>query len=110
MDFIGRNIKCLREANGFTQQNIADYLEIKRSAYSNYETDAREIPFKYLEKLATLFGCDLDVLLSENEEDLKGMLICAFRADTLDNKDLKAIAEFKDFVLNYLKISKLIKQ
>ncbi|MBR1774835.1 MAG: helix-turn-helix transcriptional regulator [Bacteroidales bacterium] len=108
MDYIARNIKSLREANSFTQQHVADFLGITRSAYGNYELNSREIPFKYLERLANLFGCDLDVLISEDEAVLKDMLVCAFRTDDIDTQDLQTISEFKKVVFNYLKISRLI--
>lgn len=105
---VAKNIKLCREANGFTQQNIADFLNIERSTYSNYELGTREIPFEYLEKLADLFGCNLEDLLQEDESAVKNMLVSAFRVTSLDKLDLKAIAQFKDIVKNYLKISKLL--
>ena len=33
----GRNLKALREANGYTQEKMAEYLGLGRSAYANYE-------------------------------------------------------------------------
>ena len=33
------NLKSLREKKGVSQQAVADYLEITRQAYSNYEND-----------------------------------------------------------------------
>ena len=32
---IGRNLKTLRDANGYTQEKVSDYLGIGRSAYAN---------------------------------------------------------------------------
>ena len=55
---IARNIKLMREASGFTQQHVADFLGIQRSTYSNYETGDRELPLSVMEKLADLYGCD----------------------------------------------------
>ena len=39
---IGRNLKLLREANSFTQDQVASFLGINRSIYSNYESGDRE--------------------------------------------------------------------
>ena len=36
-EVIGRNLKVLREANDLTQEQMASYLSIGRSAYANYE-------------------------------------------------------------------------
>ena len=52
---IGRNMKALREANSYTQEQVAAYLGINRSAYANYETGEREAPIDVLEKACNLF-------------------------------------------------------
>ena len=49
---IGNNLKRLRDANRFTQEQLAVFLGINRSTYSNYEMGEREIPFTILEKAA----------------------------------------------------------
>ena len=60
---IGQNLYKLRKANNFTQEQIADYLGINRSTYSNYELGEREMPFDLLEQAADLLGCELSILL-----------------------------------------------
>jgi transcriptional regulator with XRE-family HTH domain len=59
---IGRNLKLLREANSFTQDQVASFLGINRSTYSNYESGDREAPLEVLEKASDLFGCELSIL------------------------------------------------
>ena len=66
---IAKNIKLMREASNYTQENIASFLGIRRSAYSNYESGERELPLAYMEKLADLYGCDAYLLYEENEKD-----------------------------------------
>ncbi len=106
---VGRNLKLLREANDLTQEQVADYLEVKRSTYSNYETGDREAPLNVLEKSAALFGCELDLLLEEDEERVKNeMMVCAFRTDGLTNEDMKEVARFKQVVLEYFKMTKML--
>ena len=34
---IAKNIRLMREVSDFTQENVASFLGINRSAYSNYE-------------------------------------------------------------------------
>lgn len=106
---IGNNMKALREANKFTQKDVATFLKIDRSAYANYESGIRKIPLSHLEKLADLFGCELDMFFEENKENFQTALTCAFRINNLDAKDIKQIAEFKGIVNNYLKMNRLLK-
>ncbi len=42
---VAKNIKNLREASGFTQEQIASFIGVGRSAYSNYGMGIRELPF-----------------------------------------------------------------
>lgn len=107
-EIVVRNLKSLREANGFTQERLANYLGIGRSAYSNYELGDREIPLNIMESLANLYGCDLFALYEESEDVLNSTLATAFRVDNLSDEDLKQIAIFKNVVKNYLKMDKLL--
>ena len=60
---IATNLKKLREAARYTQDEVAQALGITRSAYSNYESGEREAPYDVLEKVSDLFGCDMYVPL-----------------------------------------------
>jgi len=57
-------IKDLREDNDLTQQQVADYLNIKQNTYSQYETGARQLPVDTLIALAALFNTSTDYLLA----------------------------------------------
>lgn len=105
---VGNNLKRIREFNNFSQEQTANFLGINRSTYSNYELGEREAPFEILEKVSHLFGCDLHTLFEENEEVFNEALVCTFRVDNLSDSDLEEIADFKDIVKSYLKISRLL--
>ena len=105
---VGHNLKSLREANNFTQEQLAAYLGISRSAYANYETGDREAPLDVLEKACNLLGCELELLFDEDEYAVKNMLVCAFRADSLNDNDLKEVSTFKEIVMNYMKMERLL--
>lgn len=107
---IGKNLKSLRVANGYNQENVAEFMGINRSTYSNYESGDREAPLYVLEKAALLFGCDLSLFFEEDQNALKGMLACAFRADNLNIDDMKEVADFKNIVLNYMKMERLLEE
>ena len=103
-----RNLKALREANGYTQEKMAEYLGVGRSAYANYEAGERETPLEVLQKAADLFGCELALLFEEDETAVRNMLVCAFRADDLSADDMREVASFKSVVMNYLKMERLL--
>ena len=105
---VGRNLKALREANGYTQEQVANFLGIGRSAYANYEAGERETPMEVMERASELFGCELALLFDEDEQAVKNMLVCAFRADNLSVNDMKEVAGFKNIVLNYMKMERLM--
>lgn len=105
---LSRNLKLLRTANGMTQEQVAGFLNIGRSAYSNYEDGRREPPIEILEKFANLMGCDLATLYEEDEQAVNSELICAFRSDNLLQQDMEEIASFKRLVLSYLKMERLL--
>lgn len=109
MDIINaQNIKMLRENSGYTQEQVAVFLGINRSAYANYEAGVRSVPLSVMESVASLFGVDLSVLFEEDAESVKSRLLCAFRADDLSQEDMKQVAEFKSIAMNYLKMNKLL--
>lgn len=56
-------LRNFRLAKGVSQQTVADYLEITRQAYSNYESGNREPDFETLLKLGEFFNVSVDVLL-----------------------------------------------
>jgi len=105
---IGKNLKQLRDFNRFSQDQVSDFLGIKRSTYGNYETGDRDVPLEVLEKASHLYGCDLYVFFEENISEFQDMLLCAFRVDNLIQSDLQEIANFKEIVKSYLKMNRLI--
>lgn len=56
-------IRDLREDNDLTQQQVADYLNIKQNTYSQCETGTRQVPIEVLIALATLYKTSTDYLL-----------------------------------------------
>lgn len=61
-----KRLKNLRIEKNKTQEEVAEFLEISRPAYSRYESSEREPDFSTLKKLAQYFGVTVDYLL-ENE-------------------------------------------
>lgn len=68
-----RRLRDLREDSDKTQQDIADYLIMKRGVYQRYETGEREIPVWALIKLAGLYKTSTDYILglTDRREPIK---------------------------------------
>lgn len=63
MDNYYSRLKDLREDHDFSQQYIADYLNMKQPQYSRYERGLRDIPTDVLIRLALLYNTSTDYIL-----------------------------------------------
>lgn len=60
-------IKALRADNDTTQQELADFLGLSRSTYSNYENNIRDIPVEVLVGIADFYHTSVDYLLRRTD-------------------------------------------
>ena len=60
---LSETLKSLRAQNGYTQQNIADFLGIERSTYSYYETGKTQPSTAILARLSCLFHVGLEDII-----------------------------------------------
>ena len=58
----------LRKQKKVTQQDVADYLDISRQAYSNYETGKRSPDIEILIKLSDFFSVSIDYLVGKEKK------------------------------------------
>jgi len=105
---IGKNLQALRQKLGFTQDQVAEYLQINREEVSYYENGKRSAPSKVLSQMANLYGVDEFDFFEENIDKANLNLALAFRADSIKPKDLVQIARFKKIVKNYLNMKNLL--
>lgn len=61
-------IKILRLDSDYSQQELADFLKLTRSAYSNYENGLRTIPLEVLAKIAAFYHTSVDYLMGLTDE------------------------------------------
>jgi transcriptional regulator with XRE-family HTH domain len=106
-NIIGSNLQAFRTRLGLTQDQIGDFLEVDRSLIAKYENGINEITYVHLKKLSNLFNIEVEDLLEENFVLRELNFAFAFRADGLDNTDLKSISEFQKVVRNYIEMSKM---
>ena len=58
-----QNIRDLRNDHGYTQKEVAKYLNVKQNTYSQYEVGVLNYPVDVLCKLADLYKVSVDYLL-----------------------------------------------
>ena len=108
-EIIGNNLKDYRQKLGYTQDELAKYIGVERSTISHFENGTREISLIHMNKLADLFGIEIDALLVNNSVEKNTNLAFAFRSQGMEEDDFTSIAEFQKVVKNYIHISKLSK-
>ena len=64
---IGEKLKELRIAEGFTQQELADKLQVGRVNYTRYETNVCRPDYETLVAIADLYDISLDELFGRDE-------------------------------------------
>lgn len=62
-----KRLRAIRMQLGFTQQNMADKLDISLNAYQKYEQAERSPSLDCLVSIADIFDISLDYLLCRDE-------------------------------------------
>jgi transcriptional regulator with XRE-family HTH domain len=70
---LGQQIHRYRKLHQWTQNDLADRMDMDRSAIANYENGTKgEMGFKTLKRFSAALGVSVDVLLGDgNDEDLE---------------------------------------
>lgn len=97
-ELVGKRFNELRTRGGFTQSNIAEYLDVDQSYVSKCEKGERQFSVDVLEKAAELFGCTMDYFMNKSCEF--EAIPTALRAKSLDVEDLNTIAAMNKIALN----------
>ncbi|MEO0686125.1 MAG: helix-turn-helix transcriptional regulator [Cyanobacteria bacterium J06649_11] len=64
---VGKRLKHLRIANNKQQQDIADFLNISRPAYSNIENGVNAASLERLQALSTYYQISIDAIVTGND-------------------------------------------
>lgn len=64
---LGERLKNARESRGWTQDQLADRINVTRYTISNWERDVCEPCFHELQQLSALFSCNFLADSDENE-------------------------------------------
>lgn len=66
----GKNIRKLRELRNFTQQFMAEQLEMTQGNYARIENEEIHISEQRLERIASLLGCSSEFILQFDVEQV----------------------------------------
>lgn len=72
MSYAGKNFKYLRKLRGWTQEEFANRLNVKRSLIGAYEEERAEPRLDVLETMSVIFKLSLDELLLQDLSEAKG--------------------------------------
>ena len=61
------NLKILRSRKGVSQKEMAEYLDVSKSAYNMYESGQRSMNPDVLAKLSDYFGVSIDTILGRED-------------------------------------------
>jgi len=68
---LGKQVSLLRKESGFTQAQLADFLEISQQMIAAYEAGTRKIPASMLPKIAKLFAVSIEQLTGVDQQPVK---------------------------------------
>jgi len=80
MSVANQNLKYLRKLRGWTQQEFADKLRIKRSLIGAYEEERAKPHLDVLENICDIFKLTMDDILRKDLSDNKGNYLAKRRA------------------------------
>ena len=92
---INERLKELRKSSGYLQKDVADYLNISKSAYGYYEQGRNEMDISAILKLTELYKVSSDYLLCKTDIKLSELspneseILMKYR--TLDNNSKNII-------------------
>lgn len=119
---IGKRLKSLREDIGLTQLDVAEFLRVSRTTYTQYETEKSEPDLATVSKLSGFFNVSVDYLLGRTDyrvadspapyrKQIPGdsvttaqgrrIIDSLARADSLDNDDYDMIAAQVEKLIEY---------
>jgi len=105
---IGKNIKALRKSFGYTQDNLAEQLQLSTQAVSSWERGITSPDLSLLPQLANIFGITIDELFIQEPSDeitrIENMLDLKEDISSLDETYiLQKLESIKDDKHNKLK-------
>ncbi|SFA49987.1 Transcriptional regulator, contains XRE-family HTH domain [Parageobacillus thermantarcticus] len=94
---LGEKLKYLRKQHNWTQEQLAQHLNISRSQISKWENGELLPDVQSLEKLSNLYEVSVDFLIGKHttKEELLREMNLLYQTDHIDEKMLDIIDYFK---------------
>lgn len=106
MSNINNRLKNLRVQSGLRQEQIAEYLGVTQTFISKVEKGERNLKVDQLEALLSLYGYSLSSFINEDKEE--NPIHFAYRAQNVNQDDLKVIANIGKIALNIQFMKKIL--
>jgi hypothetical protein len=94
---IGARIKRRREATGYTQEMVAERLDLGTAAYARYEQGTAEPSITRLADMADIFECGLDELIMDTstriEDQAQRILLALEEVSVYDRESVMQVIE-----------------
>lgn len=88
---VGTNLKKLRGRTKYSQQDIADMLNVDRLTYINWENETTEIKSGYIPKLADIFNVKIQDLFDSDQ---------SVQINNFENTDHSTVLGHQSIVIN----------
>ena len=90
---IGKNLREIRKSNGFTQERLAENIEVSTRYISDIEQDRSKPSYEVLIRICNLFQVTLDQIFSEylKVKENKSLEYSIAGYDKLSKEDKKTI-------------------
>lgn len=90
---IGKNIQKIRKSNGYTQERLAESIEVSTRYISDIEQDRAKPSYEVLIRICNLFQVTLDQIFSKylNVKENKSLEYSLAGYDKLSKEDKKTI-------------------
>lgn len=104
---MGIRFKNMRTVCGFTQEQMAVFLDLDRTLITRFEKGERALGMADLERACELFGCDFNVL--RGLEEYRPMAV-AYRAKELTLEGMESVHKVQRIALNLRRIKQFGKE
>ena len=101
---LGEKLKELRIKSGYSQEQIAKVLDVKREIISYYENNVRNISASNLIKLLKFYGISIKDF-TDGKLEIK--IYCNINKKDINLEDMEAIYFVNNFISNLNELKKL---
>ena len=101
---LGEKYTTIRDQQGFSQKQVADFLEISVEQLDRFEKGNTRLGVSFLEKSCNLFGCSLLMMIGQEEMYL---LPKVENAHNLTTKDMEGLCAINRIALNLRKMNSI---